>query len=156
MTARGQSHIGFGSSENRGIGGGNLNPGYKDMDSLMTEFNPQTSDGNADAIFGLGNGMTTLNVRKMKLSQHVPTRYEQNKQQFEAVLRQTLQSQIELMKKKKEKIQDMCYNDLVQNQKQISKRFDRTQMHVKNKFSKEDSRQNDYNGIFRQSKYNDR
>jgi hypothetical protein len=40
MTARGQSHIGFGSSENRGIGGGNLNPGYKDMDSLMTEFNP--------------------------------------------------------------------------------------------------------------------
>jgi hypothetical protein len=75
MTSRGQSHIGFGSSENRGIGH-TFNPGYKDMDSLINDFNPQTSDGNPDAIFGIGNGMTTLNVNKMTLNKKLPTRYD--------------------------------------------------------------------------------
>lgn len=74
------------------------------MDSLIGDLNQKANEGNPDSIFGISNGMNTLNVQKMVLAKHTPTRYEQNRAQFEQLLRQTLQSQISQMKKKKEKI----------------------------------------------------
>ena len=90
MTSRGKSHIGFGSGDTKSIGG-KFNTNFKDMDSLLSDLNSK-HDGNSEANFGFAGGKTTLNVQKMVLTRPTPTRYEQNRAQFESLLRQTLQS----------------------------------------------------------------
>ena len=47
------------------------------------------------------------------------------------------------------KTQDLYYNDLMQNQKQVNKRFDKTGYGMKGKFFRDDNKPDDYNGIFK-------
>ena len=41
---------------------------------------------------GTTQRLSTLNVTKMNLNRHQITRYEENKQQFEAILRETIKT----------------------------------------------------------------
>ena len=59
----------------------------------MKDFNPNLDSAN------------TFNVQKLKLNKQTPNRYELNKQNFEAVLKQTLQSNKD--KKKKRALPEM-------------------------------------------------